>query len=65
MNGRPVSEYPEEWEPRGRRDPLTRAERASIAPFVCGRCGALLLSLEVGPHYRTRHPEDAPQVARR
>jgi hypothetical protein len=65
MNGTSVREYPEDWETNGRRDPLRPADRASIAPWSCDRCGAMLLSLEVGPHYRTRHPEDAPRVSRR
>jgi hypothetical protein len=58
-------EYPEEWEPNGRRDPLRRSDRASMAPWSCDHCGALLLSLEVGPHYRAKHPDDAPRVTRR
>lgn len=62
---RTVDEYPEEWEAAGRRDPLAARDRSSIAPWTCDRCGALLMSLEVGPHYRARHPDDAPRVTRR
>jgi len=58
-------EYPEAWEANGRPDPLRTRDRASIAPWSCDRCGALLLSLEVGPHYRARHVDDAPKVSRR
>jgi hypothetical protein len=67
MNGSPVREYPEEWEFRGHRDPLSPSDRASMAPFRCetDSCGALLMSLEVGPHYRAKHPDDAPRVTRR
>lgn len=60
-----TSAYPEEWEPLNRPDPLTPRERESIAPWSCELCGAILLSLEVGPHYRARHFDDAPKVARR
>lgn len=60
-----MREYPEEWEPAGRPDPLRPADRAAMAPWRCDRCGALLLSLEVGPHSRARHPQDAPRVTRR
>lgn len=63
--GRAINEYPEEWETRGRRDPLARRDRESIAPWSCDLCGAVLLTVEVGPHYRARHPDNAPRVTTR
>lgn len=66
-NAAPIQDrdYPESWEPNGRPDPLRPRDRASIAPWSCNRCAAVLLTLEVGPHYRARHADAAPEVTRR
>lgn len=46
-------------------DPLTFTERVGMASHRCDLCGALLLLIEIGPHYRTLHPNDAPRVTAR
>jgi hypothetical protein len=62
MEGVPVTKYPEEWEPLGRPDPLRTKDRATMAPWRCDLCLSALMLVEVGPHYRARHPEDRPRV---
>ena len=44
---------------------LSPSDRAALASHTCDLCGALLLLIEIGPHYRDRHPNDAPRVTKR
>ena len=47
------------------RDTLTRAEREAMAHFSCNVCKALLLLIEIGPHFRVKHPDARPSVSER
>ena len=44
---------------------LSPRDRDALASHTCDLCGAALLLVEIGPHYRERHPDDAPRVTAR
>jgi len=46
-------------------DSLTKAEREAMASHTCDLCGVLLLVIEVGPHFRIKHPTERPRVTKR
>lgn len=41
---------------------LSAKDREALASHECVLCGAKLLALEVGRHYRLKHPNDRPEV---
>jgi hypothetical protein len=45
-------------------DRMSAKDRAALASHSCDRCGAALLIMEIGGHYRRKHPDDAPRVTR-
>ena len=44
---------------------LSPRDRDALAGHACDLCGALLLLMEVGPHFRLAHVDDAPRVTAR
>jgi hypothetical protein len=56
--------YIEEASSRG-RDPLKLADRQAMARYACDVCGAALLLVEIGPHFRIRHADERPSVTDR
>lgn len=41
---------------------LSAKDRNDLARHECAICGAKLLTIEVGRHYRLKHPDDRPEV---